>query len=148
MLVRSMASLICCDSPMRSWDDWAAFIWLEGSFRRAIGATICSKNEASRSAHWRYMRRWRGSSPESSPRRLDRRDGPARVGLGETLADDPQRQELLLLQRQDVSEPGDVGVVELAVTGPRPLGVDQALGFEEPDLRDAHVGKIDLDGLQ
>ena len=58
----------------------------------------------------------------------------------ESLLDDLQREEVLLLLVQDPAQPGDVGVVELAVPRRRALRVDEALALEEPDLRDRDVG--------
>ena len=66
----------------------------------------------------------------------------ARRQLVEPLLDHLQRQEVLLLLVQDPAQPGDVGVVELPVARRRPLGVDEALALEEPDLRDRDVGEL------
>ena len=46
--------------------------------------------------------------------------------------------------KEDDAQPLDVGVVELAVAGRRPLGIDEALALEEADLRDRDVGEVVL----
>ena len=64
------------------------------------------------------------------------------VLLLEAPLDDLQGQEVLALLAQDPAQTLDVVVVELAVSRRRPLGVDEALALEEPDLRDGHVGEL------
>ena len=49
---------------------------------------------------------------------------------------------MVALEAKDEAEAFDIGVVELPVPRGRALGLDQSLGFEEADLRDADIGEI------
>ena len=60
----------------------------------------------------------------------------------ETIAYDPQWEEVLALLAKDDSQQVDIVVVELAVPTCRSLGIDQALALEESDLRNRDVGKL------
>jgi hypothetical protein len=62
--------------------------------------------------------------------------------LSQAVPDDLEGKEVLALLTQDPAQAFDVVVVELAVSRGRSLRVDQALTFEESDLRDGHVGKF------
>ena len=60
----------------------------------------------------------------------------AAVEVGELLADDGERQEVLSLQAQDHLDTGDVALRELAVAPGGALGRHELLLLEEPDLGD------------
>ena len=60
----------------------------------------------------------------------------------EVLADDLQRQVVVLLDVEDVAQPVDVAVGVAPVPGRCPLGREQALALEEPDLRDRDVREL------
>ena len=49
---------------------------------------------------------------------------------------------MLALLAEDPAQPIHVGLVELAVTGRRALGNEQAAALEEADLRDRDVRKL------
>jgi hypothetical protein len=66
--------------------------------------------------------------------------------LQQPVLDHLERQVLVPLHPQDVLQSIDVLVVELSVPGGSALGLDQAFGLEEPDLRNGDVGKLGLDG--
>src|SRR5439155_7228968 len=61
---------------------------------------------------------------------------------GELLADHAQRQELVALEAQDRLEPLDVVLAAEPVAALRPLGRQETLVLEVPDLRDRGVGVL------
>jgi hypothetical protein len=79
-----------------------------------------------------------------------RRDGgvgrhrrcPGRLSLLQAVLDHLEWEEVLTLLAEHPAQPLDVGVVELPVARGRPLGVDETLALEEPDLRDGDVGEL------
>ena len=73
-----------------------------------------------------------------------RRGGRGRVAHAvlEAAFDHLEGEEVLALLAEDPAEAIDVGLVELAVTGRRPLGNEQPPALEETDLRDRHVRKL------
>ena len=56
--------------------------------------------------------------------------------------DDAQRQIVIALGGEHVTQPLNVGVGELAIAGRRALWLDQPFSFKEADLRDRDVGKV------
>ena len=56
--------------------------------------------------------------------------------------DDAQRQIVIALGGEHVTQPLNVGVGELAIAGRRSLWLDQSFSFKEADLRDRDVGKV------
>jgi hypothetical protein len=82
-----------------------------------------------------------GGAGRSGARRLTDED---RLGdfLLESTLDHLQRQEVLALLAEHPPEALDVALVELAVSRRGPLGVDEPLAFEEPDLGDGDVGEF------
>jgi hypothetical protein len=65
--------------------------------------------------------------------------------LLEPALDHLQWQKGVSLLAQDPPEALEIRVVELAVAGRRPLRVDQALAFQEPDLGDGDIGELFLE---
>src|SRR5829696_2038086 len=72
----------------------------------------------------------------------------ALVELLELFLDNPQRQVVVTLHGQDVSQPRDVVVTEAAISGRRALRLDQTLGFQETNLGDRDAGKVRTQLLQ
>jgi hypothetical protein len=60
----------------------------------------------------------------------------------EPVLDHLQGQEVLPLLAEDPTQAFHIVLVELPVPGRGPLGVDQALALEKPDLGDGDVGKL------
>ena len=60
----------------------------------------------------------------------------------EVLTDDAKRQVMVALRREDVAQPLQVLVGELAIARWGPLRLDQPLGLQEPDLADRDVGEV------
>src|SRR6185312_265721 len=70
-----------------------------------------------------------------------------RAALGDDLADDPQRQELVALHTQDGAQLVDVLLAVEPVAARGAPRRDQPLVLEEPDLRDRDVGELLLERL-
>jgi hypothetical protein len=65
------------------------------------------------------------------------------IGLiTESVLDDFQRKEVLALLSQYPPQAFHVLFVELPVTRRCPLGIDQSLALQEPDLRDGDIGEL------
>src|SRR5439155_21898984 len=70
------------------------------------------------------------------------------VARVQALLDHLEREVLIALHAQDRFQLVDVLRVELPVARRRPLRFDEALGLQEPDLRDRDVGEFRLDRHQ
>ncbi len=100
----------------------------------------------------RASRPSRARAPRASDRRCraaasgdggSRRRRPGRVGRAlELVADHPQRQEGVALQRQDAPQPLDVRLGEEAVAAARAMRLEQALILEVADLRDREIREL------
>ncbi len=75
-------------------------------------------------------------------------DGLSLLQLVETAPDHLEREVVVALLGEDPPESLDVAVVELSVAGGGPLGGDEALALEEPDLRDGDVGELALEQIE
>src|ERR1700722_1870251 len=62
--------------------------------------------------------------------------------LTQTASDDLEGEKVLPLLAQDPPQPFDVVLIELAVSRGGPLGIDETLAFEEPDLGDGDVREL------
>ena len=62
--------------------------------------------------------------------------------ITESVLDDFQRKEVLALLSQYPPQAFHVLFVELPVTRRCPLGIDQSLALQEPDLRDGDIGEL------
>jgi hypothetical protein len=67
------------------------------------------------------------------------------ISAGKTFFDDFQREKVIALLEKNPTNPVDVVLTELAITGGTALGIEKTLCFEEADLGDGDIGKLLLE---